>query len=136
MSARAAAKPTPEPAKLEDVFDEFKAILARYAKSFSVREGTVKNKHDYHLIVEKPQVIDGRKRKELWFASVIQQKDSVGFYLTCISDDVKTRLSQKLLKHRDGKCCFHMKTLTSGLKKDVDAALRLGLAEYKKRGWL
>ena len=82
MTARAAAKPSAKAAAnsaaLDVVFDEFKTILARYASWFTVREGPVKNKRDYHLILQKPLVIDGRKRDELWFASIIQQKDSVG----------------------------------------------------------
>jgi hypothetical protein len=140
MSARTGAKPVAKPAPnsgaLGEVFDDLKAILARYASWFAVREGAVKNKRDYHLILQKPLVIDGRKRDELWFASIIQQKDSVGFYFTCMYPDVKGKLSAELLKHLDGKCCFHMKALTPGLKKDVGAALKLGLAEYKKRKWL
>jgi hypothetical protein len=134
-AAKAAANPTAKTTQ-EDVFDELRAILAGYAGSFTVREGAVKNKRDYHLILEKPLVIDGRKRDELWFASVIQQKNSVGFYLTCMSPDVKAKLSQELLKHLDGKCCFHMKSLTPQLKKDVDAALKAAVAEHKKRRWL
>ena len=121
-------------ASLDPVFDELKAILARHAKLFTVREGAVKNKRDYHLILEKQLVIDGRPRKELWFASIIQQKDSVGFYFT--PPDVKDKLSPELLAHLDGKSCFHFKTLTPALKKDVEAALKLGLEAYRKRKWL
>lgn len=135
-AAKPAAKPAANPAALDAVFDELKAILTRYASSFTVREGAVKNKRDYHLILQKPLVIDGRKRDDLWFASIIQQKDSVGFYFTCMYEDVKSKLSPELLKHLDGKCCFHMKALTPGLKKDVDAALKAGLVAYKKRKWL
>jgi hypothetical protein len=122
-----------------------KAILSRYATSFTVREGAVKNKRDYHLIVQKPLVIDGRKKDELWFASVIQQKHNVGFYfmpLCCCTKlqdcriEVKALISPELLKHLDGKCCFHMKSLTPELKKDIDAALKLGFAAYKKQKWL
>lgn len=130
MPARKAVKP----ASLDQVFDELKTILARHARLFTEREGTVKNKRDYHLILQKPLVIDGRKRNELWFASIIQQKDSVGFYFT--SPNVKNRLSAELLKHLDGKSCFHFKTLTPALKKDVTAALQLGLEAYRKKKWM
>lgn len=134
-AAKAAANATAKTTQ-EDVFDELRAILARYAARFTVREGAVKNKRDYHLILQKPLVIDGRKRDELWFASIIQQKSSVGFYLTGMSVEMKARMSAELLKHLDGKCCFHMKALTPGLKKDVDAALKAGMAVYRKRKWL
>jgi hypothetical protein len=40
------------------------------------------------------------------------------------------------MEHLDGKSCFHMSSLTPGLKKDIDSALKLGIAAYKKRNWL
>ena len=79
-------------------------------------------------------MVGGRQRNELWFASIIQQKDSVGFYFT--APDVKSKLSPELLKHLDGKSCFHFKTLTPALKKHVEAALKLGLEAYRKKKWL
>lgn len=74
MTARAAAKTAAQSSALDGVFDELKAILARYAESFTVHDGAVKNKRDYHLKIQKPLVIDGRKRDELWFASLIQHR--------------------------------------------------------------
>ena len=119
---------------LDQVFDELKTILARHARLFTEREGMVRNKRDYHLILQKPLVIGGRQRKELWFASIIQQKDSVGFYFT--PPDLKSKLSPELLKHLDGKSCFHFKNLTPELKKHVGAALNIGLEAYRKKKWL
>lgn len=137
MTARA-ANPTAKSVVLDNVFDELRAILLRHAGPFSEHEGLVRNKRDYHLKLVKPLIIDGRKKDELWFASIIMQKDSVGFYLTPLSccDDVKAKLSPALLKHLDGKTCLHMKALTPELKKDVDAALKIAMAAYKKRKWL
>ena len=135
MTARADAMSVAKPANLDGVFDELKAILVRHAGPFSEHEGLVRNKRDYHLKLVKPLVIDGRTRDELWFASIIRQKDSVGFYLPC-GDDLKAKLSPALLQHLDGKSCFHLKALTPGLKKDVDVALKLAMASYKKRKWL
>jgi hypothetical protein len=134
MPSRSAAKP----ADLDSVFDDLKAILGKYAKPFTVREGAVKNKRDYHLIIQKPLVIDGRRKDEVWFASAIQQKHNVGFYfmpLYCCGQD-GAKLSSELMGHLDGKCCFHMTALTPGLKKDIDAALKAGLAAYRRRKWL
>ena len=138
MISRTSAKSPAKAAQLDAIFDDIKAILAKYAKSFTVREGAVKNKRDYHLIVQQPLVIDGRKKDELWFASVIQQKHNVGFYfmpLYCCGKD-GTKLSSELMKHLDGKCCFHMTSLTPGLRKDIDDALKVGLAAYRNRKWL
>src|SRR5271157_24217 len=130
MPAREANKS----ASLDQVFDELKTILGRHAKLFTEREGMVKNKRDYHLILQKPLVIGGRKKDELWFASIIQQKDSVGFYF--MPADAKSKLSPELLKHLDGKSCFHFKTLTPALKKHVAAALKVGLEVYRKNKWM
>ena len=128
------AREPKQSASLDQVFDELKTILARHARWFTEREGMVKNKRDYHLILQKPLVIGGRQRKELWFASIIQQKDSVGFYFT--PADVKSKLSPELLKYLDGKSCFHFKTLTPALKKHLEAALKVGLEAYRKKKWL
>ena len=130
MPARG-AKPSASP---DQVFDELKTLLSRHSKWFIEREGMVKNKRDYHLILQKQVVIDGRQRDELWFASIIQQKDSVGFYFT--PPGVKGKLSPELLKHLDGKSCFHFKALTPALKKDVQAALKIGIEAYRKNNWI
>jgi len=92
----------------------------------------VRNKRDYHLILEPSQA--GGKQKDKWFASIIRQKDSVGFYF--MPGDVKKRLSPELLKHLDGKSCFHFKTLTPAMKKHVEAALKVGLETYREKKWL
>lgn len=59
----------------------------------------------------------------------------MSFYLTPLfgCHELKAKLSPDLLKHLDGKTCFHMKALTPCLKKDVDATLKLALAVYKKK---
>ena len=134
MTARAAT-PAAKSVVLDNVFDELKAILVRHAGPFSEHEGLVRNKRDYHLKLVKPLIIDGRKRDELWFASIIRQKDSVGFYLPC-GDDLRAKLPAGLLQLLDGKSCFHLKALTPELKKDVNTALKTALAAYKKRKWL
>ena len=138
MTPRPASKPSANAPSLDSVFEELKAIVARYSKPFTVREGYVKNKRDYHLILRKPLVIAGRKRDELWFASIIHQKHDVGFYYSPVYCDPKlgNGISPELLKHLDGKSCFHFTAMTAALKKDIDAALKLGLTDYKKKGWL
>lgn len=126
------------PSDLDAVFDSLQSVLSRYASRFSVHTGRVRNKRDYHLILEKPVVIDGRKKKELWFASVIQQKGSVGFYFLPVyfCPEVRARLVPELLKYLDGKGCFHFKRLEPGLEKQVDRALKVGIGAYRQRKWL
>ena len=133
---RPASKPSPP--DLNATFDDLKGILKRYAKPFLVKEGYVRGKRDYHLILKKQIVIDGRKKNEIWFASIIQQKHNVGFYFMPVycNPAIHKQVSPALLEHLDGKSCFHMTELTSQLKKDIKAALKVGLADYKTRGWL
>ncbi len=135
MPAPAAAPKAPS---LDAVFDELKSVLSAYSDGLAVHSGGIKNKRDYQLVSEKPAVLDGRKRDEIFFASLIQQKDSVGFYFFPVHscDDIKEKLSPELLKHLDGKACFHFKRLTPELKKDVEAALRIGLKAYRERKWI
>jgi hypothetical protein len=135
MPAKAAAAKV---SSLDSVFDELKAVLASHAAGLAERTGTVKNKRDYQLYCKKPVVVDGRKRDEMYFAGLIQQKDSVGFYFFPIycCDDVKAKLSPELLKHLDGKACFHFKQLTPELTEDVQAALKIGRKAYRERKWI
>src|SRR6516225_3529980 len=100
MTTKTAAKAAPR--DLDTLFDELQSILARFAKPFTVREGYVRNKRDYHLILKKKVVTGGREKDELWFASIIQQKNNVGFYFS------SAYCTQELLKHLDGKTCFHL----------------------------
>ncbi len=135
MPTKAAAA---KASSLDSVFDELKAILVSHAVGLAERAGTVKNKRDYQLYSERPVVVDGRKRDEMYFAGLIQQKGSVGFYFFPVysCDDVRSKLSPELLKHLDGKACFHFKQLTPELKKDVRGALKIGLKAYRERKWM
>ena len=138
MMPRSTAAPAANSAALDVVFDELKSILTRYAAWFTVREGAVKDKRDYHLIIQKPLVIDGRKKDELWFASIIQQKHNVGVYfmpMYCYPKH-ESKLPPGLMKHLDGKCCFHSESLTPALKRDIEVSLKVGLAACQKRKWL
>jgi hypothetical protein len=133
--------PTPATAKaasLDSVFDELKALLAAHAAGLAERTGGVKNKRDYQLYTQKPVVVLGRKRDEMYFAGLIQQKGSVGFYFFPVycCEDVKAKLSPELLQYLGGKACFHFNKLTPGLKKDVAAALKIGRKAYLERQWI
>jgi len=38
--------------ELDSTFDALKSVLSPYARLFTVREGIVKDKRDYHMILE------------------------------------------------------------------------------------
>ena len=135
MPAKAAAA---KPSSLASVFDELKTILASHAAGLTERTGTVRNKRDYQLYSAMPVTVLGRKRDAMYFAGLIQQKDSIGFYFFPVycCEEVKARLAPELLKYLDGKACFHFKRLTPEMKKDVQAALKIGLKAYRERKWI
>jgi hypothetical protein len=127
-----AAKPS-----LATVYDELEAILSKFSPPFTARTNAVRNKRNYILVSEKEVVIDGRKKPELWFAGVIEQKGYIGFYYMPIYCTPKgPKPSAALMKLLKGKSCFYVKSLTPELCADIKAALRAGLDAYKKRGWL
>jgi hypothetical protein len=98
-------------------------------------------KKSFQLTVPKPVAIPdayGGKPVDLAMASAILQKDFVGFYLMCIytNEAMKEKLSPALLKLLKGKTCFHIGKLDDNLRKDIEAALRLGTHTYHDRGWV
>ncbi len=142
MATRTKAKPRTAGASLENVYLGVEKLLKEHARPFrtdvACRSG---GKRSFQLTVPKPVAIPGAyggKPVDLMMASVILQKDFVGFYLMCIymNDEVKTKLSPSLLKLLKGKTCFHVKKLDTGLRKDIAAALELGTKSYMARGWI
>jgi hypothetical protein len=93
---------------------------------------------DFDLWSLKPMVIDGRKRKEIFFAGLIIQKAHVGFYFMPIyaETDLKTVFKPELLRLLKGKSCFHIKKLDDELPLQLEAALKIGYAQYQERGWV
>jgi hypothetical protein len=120
---------------LLDIFNRLKKMLKKY-------ERPLKPKFDlegkYDLWSFKNIEIDGRKRKEVFFASIIIQSNYVGLYYMPIYTDanMKKVFHPDLLKLMTGKSCFHIKELDSKLKKQIEIALKEGYDLYKKRGWI
>ena len=83
-------------------------------------------------------MIDGRKRKEVFFAGLIIQKSYVGFYFMPIytDTDLKEIFKPELLKLLKGKSCFHIKKLDDELKRQIEEALEIGYELYKKDEWI
>jgi len=127
---------------LEAIFERLKSLLAKYAPPFRTDIACMAgNKKAFQLTVPKPVAIPGAyggKPVDLQFAALILQKDFVGFYLMCIymNDGAKKKLSPSLLKLLKGKTCFHVKALDTGLEKDIEAALEMGVKVYQEKGWL
>jgi len=117
------------------IFSRLKEILKRY-------EGTFTPKFDldskYDLWSFKDVVIDGRRRKEVYFAGLIIQSKYVGFYYMpqYIDATLQEVFHPDLLKLLKGKSCFHIKAIDTELEDHIKKALDKGLELYRKRGWV
>jgi hypothetical protein len=120
---------------LVTIFKGLKKILKKY-------EHPLKPKFDldskYDLWSFKDLEIDGRKRKEMYFAGLIIQSNYVGFYFMPIYTDTKLKdvFKPELLSVLKGKSCFHIKSLNEKLINQIEGALKIGFQLYKKRGWI
>jgi hypothetical protein len=123
---------------LDEIFDGLKEILSKYSPPLVERIGGTKNKKNYHLWSEKEVEIAGIKRREVYFAGLIIQKDYVGLYYMPIYADTKLEnvFKPELLKTLHGKSCFYIKKLDDELFSQIKEALKTGFNLYKKRGWI
>lgn len=121
--------------ELVSVFKILKDVLKRY-------EDPLKPKVDldsrYDLWSFRDLEVEGRKRTEISFASLIIQSSYVGFYFMPVYSDneLKQFFDPELLKLLKGKSCFHIKRLTPSLKLHIEEALEKGFALYKSKGWI
>jgi hypothetical protein len=123
---------------LDEIFDRLEGSLRRYSPPLAARTGTVRDKRDLHLWSEKPVVVAGRKRPEVFFAGLIVQKGYVGFYFMPVyaEPERKGLFAPALLALLKGKSCFHVRRLDDALLEHVDDALARGFALYEERGWV
>jgi hypothetical protein len=121
--------------ELVQIFQQMKRILREY-------EGPLQPKFDldskYDLWSFKDIEIDGRKRKEVFFASIIIQSTYVGFYYMPIYVDTELKdvFDPELLHLLKGKSCFHIRKLDDTLENHIKKALDIGYHLYQKRGWI
>ena len=126
-----------EQKELVAIFNELKSVLKTYEE-----KGALKPKFDldskYDLWSFKDVEIDGRKKKEIYFAGLIIQSDYVGFYYMPIYADVKLHnvFDPDLLKLLKDKSCFHIRKLDPIVVRQIKRALNTGYDLYEKRGWI
>ena len=120
---------------LQTIFTTIKKELAVYQPPFQPKNDTERY---FDLWSFKDLVIEGRKRKEVYFAGIIIQKAYVGFYYMPVyaEPEVKSLFKPELLKLLNGKSCFHIKKLDEELVKQIEQALVDGFEMYKQRGWV
>lgn len=131
-----ADKSAGQPAMVE-IFEALKALLVPYfhKREIQAHEATY---GQINLVSHKPVLINGVKKEEVWFVSLLIQKGYVGFYfmpIYCLPE-VKEMVTEPLLKCLKGKSCFHIKKLDDGLKMDIKKAIKIGFDVFVQKGWL
>ena len=129
------SKRTAKPQELSIIFKEIRALISKYENPLRPKNDTNER---YDLWSYKDLVISNRKRKEVYFAGVIQYGTYVGFYYMPIyvDTDLKEVFDTELLSLLKGKSCFHIKNFTPTLKRQIKSALKTGFSLYRKRGWV
>jgi len=120
---------------LHTIFAALKGLLAAYAPPLVPKMDDASH---YDLWSVKDLVIEGRKRREVYFAGLIIQKGYVGLYYMPVYADaeMKAAFAPELLKLLKGKSCFHVKRLTPELLGQIESALKIGFEAYQARGWV
>ena len=120
---------------LQAIFGALKPLLQAYQPPLIPKTD---DERYFDLWSPKPIVIDGRKRKEVFFAGLIIQKDYVGFYFmpTYAETNLKTVFEPELLCLLKGKFCFHVKKLDEELLRQIEVALKIGYELYRERDWV
>jgi frataxin-like iron-binding protein CyaY len=122
--------------ELVPIFNKIAAVLRSHASGVL----TIKGGEGGQIVLssDKPVVIDGRKKTELWLASALIQKGYVGFYYMPVymSEVVRHRMGAELMKTLKGKACFHIKKDDPVVFEQIKEALRIGVEAYRTKGWL
>lgn len=120
---------------LNEIFEGIKKELEKFSPPLVERKGGGKKKQ-FHLWSEKEIEIAGRKRKGVYFAGMIIQKNYVGFYYMPVYTDREAEkfFPEELYELKKGKSCFYIKEM--GFEKHIRKVLRDGFELYKKRVWI
>ena len=119
-----------------EIFQTIRAEMQPYSASgFNVRKNS---ETEYDLWSEKEITIQGKKRKEIRFASVAIQEDFVGFYFMPVDTEpeLKSIFHPSLLKLLTDKSCFQIKSLDDILLHQISEALAAGFILYKQNEWV
>lgn len=120
---------------LEQIYSQLEGVLKRYAPPLALR---TKPGDLLELWSEKAITIEGRKRKEVYFAGLAPHKGYIGFYFmpVYVDAEISSLFDPKLLRTLKGKSCFHISRLDDDLLSAIEDALQKGFELYRQRDWL
>ena len=120
---------------LDLIFSTLRNQLKMYAPPFTSKQDGA---GAFDLWSIKDLVIEGRKRKEVYFAGLILYKTYIGFYYMPVyaEPEIKAVFPVELLALLKGKSCFHIKKLDEKLLSQIRSVMDFGLTAYQERGWV
>jgi hypothetical protein len=120
---------------LQSIYMMLKELLHPFSPPLTI---TKDEEARFDLVSIKKVEIEGRKRSEVYFASIIQRKDYVGFYFMPVysAPEMKAFFQPELLGRLKGKSCFHIKSLDEKLLGQIRQACEKGFHLYQNRGWV
>jgi hypothetical protein len=124
---------------LNEIFKELKTVLVKHSKGLETHKEFIDSKakvkkDSFHLYGKDEVILYGKKRK-VFLAGIIKQKNYVGFYFSPIySDPKELKLNDELKKALHGKTCFYVKD--TSLVKPVEKLFIKGKKLYKEKGWI
>jgi len=120
---------------LDLIFSTIRDQLKSYSPPFTPKQDGA---GAYDLWSIKDLVIEGRKRKEVYFAGLILYKTYVGFYYMPVyaEPEIKAVCPVELLALLKGKSCFHIKKLDEKLLIQIRSVMDFGSTAYQERGWI
>lgn len=116
---------------------ELKEVLSHFEKGSVAARVNLPGRYD--LYSEQKVILNGRPRADMYFASVIMQKNYVGFYFMPVythPEVIRPQLHPDLLKRLKGKSCFHITSLNADMKMHIRQALETGYQLYCNNEWI
>ncbi len=120
----------------EEIFNRLKQVMEKLTPPFTAANST---KTKYELYSKRKDMdVMGKKVNELYFSSIIIQKNFVGFYYfpLYVKPEIKNSLKPELLKLLKGKTCFHIMKPDGLIIEEIEKLLKSGLDYYKKMNWI
>lgn len=123
--------------ELVAIYDQLRVLLRSYESETMTPKFDIEGKYDLWSH-EEGIVVNGKPRKEVFFAGLIIQSSYVGFYFMPVYADAELEsvFSERLLALKKGKSCFHVKRTDAELLQDIAHALSAGFELYRERGWV
>ena len=119
----------------KEIFQDMLAIMKKFEKGMKVKTD---GKTKYDMYGTKKVNLYNKEFDGMYFASVMIQKNSVGFHYfpQYANPKLLAELPENLKKCLKGKTCFHIKKRDEDLYKSIKSYVKIGYDGYKKMGWI